>query len=198
MARRRRKARRTTSVRRRRRRNPMASVRYHGKPASRRRFHAAGYTRNPRRRHRYRRNPAGGIVRQTTDLMLGAGAALVGAAAGRAVGNLIPFGQSDPVMGFVKGVAVAIGIRMVGPKVGLSPRLAELAAVGAIMGPTKDLIVSFVPQAGQFLGAGPMAFPRPIYTPRRLAAYSGAPAIGDGDGLGSYSGGSPSSDGWNV
>jgi hypothetical protein len=148
------------------------------------------YRGNPRRRHRrrYHRNPLGsGIVRQVTDLGTGALAALAGAAAGRTVSSLIPFGGTDPIMNFVKGAVVAIGIRMVAPKVGLNARLADLASIGAIMGPTKDLVVSFVPQASAFLGEGPMAMPRMIRQPRRLASYSGTPEVSDG--LSSYSGG---------
>jgi hypothetical protein len=185
MARRRRRAaaRRRSPARHRRR----AVTRYSAAPKRR-------YRSNPRRRHRtrirhYRRNPGmgGGIVRQTGDLFLGAGVALVGAAAGRTISNVIPFGQGDPIMGFVKGVAVAIGIRVLGPKVGLKPEWAKLAAIGAMMGPTKDLIVSFVPQAGSFLGAGPMLLPRFPRAPAGLHAYSGAVEVGESDGqLGTY------------
>lgn len=143
--------------------------------------------RNPIRRHRvsrrravarrrYRRNPVrfGGFLNQTRDLATSSVAALAGAAVGRTVSNLIPFGGS-PVVNFAKGAAVAIAIRTFGERL-IGREAARFAAVGAMLAPVKDLIVSFVPQAETFLGRSDQvmylpAFP-PAYAPS-LRAYAG-------------------------
>lgn len=109
----------------------------------------------------------------TVGLFKASGAALVGGAAGRMLSNLIPIGGS-PIVNFAKGVVVAVAIKKLGSRF-LGNDLATYAAVGAMLGPTKDLITSFAPGAGAFLGAsnGALYFPPPIYSNAGLAAYSG-------------------------
>jgi len=188
MAKRRRKA--TTARRRRRstrgrRRSPVTTLR-----------RRSVYITNPRRRRRrgYRRNPGmgGGILNTTIGLFKASGAALVGGAAGRMASNLIPIGGS-PIVNFAKGVIVAVGIKKLGSRF-LGNELATYAAVGAMLGPTKDLITSFVPGATGFLGAsnGAMYFPPPIYSNAGLAAYSGdvdGADVSVDTGMGAYSDG---------
>lgn len=181
------KRRRKATKRRRRstaRRSPITRLRRH-----------AVYATNPRRRTRrvkrrgYRRNPGmGGIGGQAFGLVKDAGATLIGAAVGRTVSNLIPLGGDTPVMGFVKSALIAVGLKVYGKRF-LGERFASYAAVGAMIGPTKDLIVSFVPGAASFLGeSGPMYFPS---VPAGLRAYSDTD-ISAGDDtsadMGSYSG----------
>lgn len=192
-----RKRRRAAPKRRRRTSAPrrMRSVRRAGGAAvSRQAWRASGFRRNPRRRRRYRRNPgfsARGIVGQVKDLGIGAGVGLLGMAAGRTISNMIPFGQGDPIMGFAKSTAVAIGIRIFGAKV-LGNDLARIAAIGAMLNPTKDLLISFVPQAQQFLGASTGVMYLPSFpTSRSIASYAGASGgeVSDGEELGSYANG---------
>lgn len=172
--------RRRRSAPRRRRRNPVRVAR-----RRRRSVFRSAPRRRVRRRRSYRRNPgttgSRGIVGQIQDLGIGAGVGLLGMAAGRTVGNMIPFGAGDPVMTFVKQTAIAIGIRVFGAKV-LGNDLARIAAIGAMLNPTKDLVVSLVPQAATFLGASPMALPG---YPRSIAAYS-RPSVGSYSGLNGY------------
>lgn len=135
----------------------------------------------------------GSIMGNVKDLAIGSGVALVGMAAGRTISNLIPFSSSNPstqpVVDFAKGTVVAIAIRMFGQKV-LGRDLARIAAIGAMIGPTKNLILAYAPSASSFLGAydSPMAMPR-FSRAGRIAAYPGGVASysGGGDGMGSYS-----------
>lgn len=121
----------------------------------------------------------------TMDLAKSAGVGLLGMAAGRTVSNMIPFGGTDPLMNFAKGTAVAIGIRVFGEKV-LGRDMARMAAVGAMLGPTKDLVTHFLPSASTFLGAGSgyavMSMPR-IPVARTISSYAGS---GEHASLGSY------------
>lgn len=115
-----------------------------------------------------------GVIGQVQDLGTASVAALVGSAVGRTVGNLIPFGGS-PVMNFAKGAAIAIAIRTFGERL-VGREMARFAAVGAMLGPVKDLVVSFVPQAETFLGRsdGVMYMPGfPSNYAPSLRAYSG-------------------------
>lgn len=164
-------------------------------PVTRLRRHAV-YATNPRRkaRRRYRRNPGmgSGIVGTAVGLAKDAGAGLIGAALGRTVSNMIPIGGTSPVVSFAKNAIVAIAIKQFGKRF-LGERFASYAAVGAMIGPTRDLIVSFVPGASGFLGenGGVTYFPTtPAY--RSLQAYSdvdGTSAdMASEVGMGSYSG----------
>jgi len=128
------------------------------------------------------------------DLVKMSGAALAGGALGKTITKLIPFGDpTNPLLNFGKGAAVAIGIRVLSQKV-VGRDMARFAAVGAMMGPLKDLIVAYAPGASAYLGASdaPMFFPRPIHG--RIGSYSGAGSYASGDemgedaGMGSYSG----------
>jgi len=190
MAKRRRRAassRRRRSSSSKRRRSPVTALR-----------RRSVYVTNPRHRgrRRYRRNPGlngGGILSTTVGLFKASGAALVGGAAGRMISNLIPIGGS-PIVNFAKGVLVAVAIKKLGSRF-LGNDLASFAAVGAMLGPTKDLITSFVPGATGFLGAsnGALYFPRPIYgnTPG-LSAYSGdadGTDVSEDTGMGAYADG---------
>lgn len=113
----------------------------------------AVYQTNPRRRKsprlRYARNPT--IVRAAIQTGKDSAAVLVGSAAGRTIGNMLPsFG--NPVADAAKGVLVAIGVRMIASRF-LGSDVARFAAAGAMQAPLKDLITGFVPQAGAFLGS---------------------------------------------
>jgi hypothetical protein len=126
-----------------------------------------------------------------TTLFKESGVALAGMAAGRTISNMIPFGGS-PLIDFAKGTAVAIGIRMLGEKM-IGRDLARVAAIGAMLGPTRSLIVGYFPTAGSFLGAygggGVMALPR-IPARSTISSYSGAMQGYDGNAglaqVGSY------------
>lgn len=131
----------------------------------------------------------GGIMGMGLDLVKSSGAALVGAAVGRTVSNLLPI-AGGPVVNFAKGTAVAILIRMLGAKF-IGQETARFAAVGAMLGPTKDLILSFAPQAAPFLsGDGVMYLPPTVPA---FSAYSGSEdgSYEDvaGAGMGAYAAG---------
>lgn len=182
-----------------RRRGTMASVRRGGAPVSRASWRASGYSRNPKKR-RYRRNPGGrGLVGGLAGTAIGLGKMAVATMAGQALGriatNAIPIGGTSPVAGLAKGLVVAIGIKKLGSRV-VSADLAECLAVGALMGPLRDAVVSYVPQAGQFLGAyagGVMALPS---FPGSLGAYGSYASVdmpdsrqddpGSEEGMGAY------------
>lgn len=194
------KRRRRTAAPRRRRATVtgrMRSIRRRGGAAvSRSAWRASGYRRNPRRRGqvRYRRNQPfnlRGIGNQVLDLAQASGAALVGSAIGRTVSGVIPLGDpANPITNFAKGSLIAIGIRTLGAQV-VGDRMALFAAIGAMLGPTKNLIISFAPQAEQFLGARDDVMYLPSFPGGRQIAsyaddgYSEAEVVEDG-GLGSY------------
>lgn len=149
-----------------------------------------GRRRRGGRRH-YRRNPGGGgIMGRSVRTLTRTGVVLGGIAVGRFVSNLIPIGNGSPIVNFAKGAAVAIAIQELAPRV-IGRSLAEDAAVGALLAPVKDLVVSFVPQAQDFLGRSDqvMYLPR---IPNRVASYQEAEWImgseDEGAGLESYSG----------
>ena len=181
------KRKRTTKKRRRssaRRRSPVTRLR-----------RGSVYVTNPRRRRRrgYRRNPGTGrgMVGQVIGLAQDAGSALIGAAVGRTVSGMIPIGGDQPIVKFAKGTAVAIAIKLFGRRL-VGERVASMAAVGAMIGPLKDVIVSFVPQSSQFLGAsdgGVMYLPGiPASSLQAYAGDQGAEYVGEDTGMGSYSG----------
>lgn len=102
-----------------------------------------------RRRRGYAGNPS--MVRAAIQTGKDSAAVLVGSAAGRTIGNMLPsFG--NPVADAAKGVLVAIGVRMIASRF-LGSDVARFAAAGAMQTPLKDLITGFVPQAGAFLGS---------------------------------------------
>lgn len=112
----------------------------------------AVYQGNPRRRRHsrrgYRRNPTiMGTVRQSA---MDAVATLGGGAAARVVSNFIPLGEAG-MMGVAKGVLVALGVGY-GARRFLSHDTARFVTAGAMQVPIKNLITSFVPQAGAYLG----------------------------------------------
>jgi len=186
----RRKARRRSSPKRRRVTGTMRSVRRVGGGAvSRKSWRSAGYRRNPKRRRRYHRNPAGGgFVGAGLDLVKMSGAALVGAAVGRTVSNVIPI-SGGPVVNFAKSTAVAIAIRVFGGKF-VGTEVARFAAVGAMLGPMKDLILSFAPQAAPFLsGDGVMYMPPMVPAPAFSAYAEGSEGSYDEAGMGAYAAG---------
>jgi hypothetical protein len=185
-----RRRRRTRPAARRRRQNPMASVRRRGKAVSQKRWRASGYRRNPHRRrtrHRIvrRQNPMGlrGIGGDVFTLAKDAVAVMAGQALGRTVTNLIPFGGNTPVINAGKGLLVAIAIKKFGRKA-VSGDLADMLAIGALIGPLKDLIVSVVPQAGSFLSGG-YAMPRMIGSYASYAPYQTVRG-GAADGVDTY------------
>jgi hypothetical protein len=113
-----------------------------------------------------------GVVGRSVRTLTRTGVALAGAATGRFVSGLIPIGNGSPAVNFAKGALVAVAIQELAPRV-IGRDLAEFAAVGALLGPAKDLIVSFVPQAQDYLGRSDqvMYLPR---IPNRVASYQEA------------------------
>ena len=131
--------RRATSHRRRRstkvarRRSPVARLRRH-----------AVYQTNPRRKRRrggYRRNP--NIMRQTTQLVKDTGYVLAGSALGGVASGFLP-DLGNPFANAAKGVAVAVGVRMLAARF-LGADGARLAAAGALQVPLKNLVIGFLP-----------------------------------------------------
>lgn len=147
MARRKGRKRATTHRRRRRsatkRRSPVTSLRRH-----------AVYQTNPRRRRRHRRNPrrfsSGGVVKTLKQGAMDAGATLVGGAVARMATGMLPL-PKDGVAGAASGLAVAVGIGILSRKV-VSGDTSRFITAGAMQVPIKNLITSFVPGAGAFLG----------------------------------------------
>lgn len=190
MAKRRRRRARPRVARRRRR----VSVARINPPRRRRR---AGRAVARRGRRRYRSNPGfgGGIVRQLTDTGMGALGVLVGGAAGRTLGGMIPIGNGNPYIEAAKAGVVAVVIRRFAPRL-VGQKMAEAASYGALAGALKTLIVGIAPQAGAFLGdSNVMPFYRPIMAARlptsphlrgvgSYASYAGDD-VGE-DGMGSY------------
>ena len=155
MAKRRRKTTRATHRRRRstaRRRSP---VRTYRRRRSYRHNPVTAYAANPRRRgrrHRYRRNPpsARGIFGKVQRGLMDAGATLAGGAVARVAGGFIPLPNTG-LTGVAVGVGVAIGVGMVANKV-VSQDTARFVVAGAMQVPLKNLITTFVPGAGAYLG----------------------------------------------
>lgn len=133
-------------------------------------------------------------MNQAVDLAKGATAVLAGQAAGRTIAGFIPV-TGGPLVEAAKGVGAAIVIQMIGRQF-LPADLAKLMAYGALANPMKDLIISFVPQASQFLGSysgnGVMYLPA-VPASRTLGVYAGDGQEGfEDEALSSYSG-----DAWN-
>lgn len=123
------------------RRSPVTSLRRH-----------SVYLTNPRRRkrrvRRFRRNPA--LFAQLRQGAMDAGAALVGGAAGRIVTGMLPL-PKEGLAGVASSLAVALGVGFAARKV-VSADTARFITAGAMQVPIKNLITTFVPQAGAFLG----------------------------------------------
>ena len=142
-------ARRKRSSTKRRRR----TVRHRGAPVRLVRRGRTVYQGNPRRRHRtrsrrYHRNPGFlGMIQQGAMDSL---ATLGGGAAARIAGGFIPLADTG-LLGAAKGVGVAVVLGMVSRRF-LSSDTARFVTAGAMQVPIKNLIVSFVPAAGAYLG----------------------------------------------
>lgn len=156
-------ARRAAPRRRRRsakRRSPVTSLRRH-----------SVYLTNPRKRRRrvrrFRRNPA--LFAQLKQGAMDAGATLVGGALGRMATGALPL-PKDGIAGVASSLAVALGVGFAARKV-VSADTARFITAGAMQVPIKNLITTFVPQAGAFLGD---------YD--NIGAY----ALPNGDGMGNY------------
>jgi hypothetical protein len=110
------------------------------------------YLTNPRRRkrrvRRFRRNPA--LFAQLKQGAMDAGATLVGGAIGRMATGALPL-PKDGLAGVAASLAVALGVGFAARKV-VSADTARFITAGAMQVPIKNLITSFVPQAGAFLG----------------------------------------------
>lgn len=146
------KRRKGTTKRRRRttkRRSPVTSLRRHAvyqtNPRRRRRSKAVTHR---RRRTRYHRNPA--LFATLQQGAMDAGATLVGGAAARIVGGLLPL-PKDGLAGVASGLAVALGVSFAARKV-VKGDTARFITAGAMQVPIKSLITTFVPQAGAYLG----------------------------------------------
>jgi len=114
----------------------------------------AVYQGNPRRRRshgrrkHYSRNPS--LLATAKQGVMDALATLGGGAAARIVSNVVPLGN-DGIMGAGKGLLVALGVGF-GARKFLSADTARFVTAGAMQVPLKNLITSFVPQAGAYLG----------------------------------------------
>lgn len=107
---------------------------------------------NPRRRgRRHRINPGiGGIGRTVFQGAKDAGATLAGGAAARTISNLIPIAATG-LAGVAKGVASAVLVNMAARRFAPADTIRFLTA-GAMQVPLKQLITTFIPAAGAFLG----------------------------------------------
>lgn len=107
---------------------------------------------NPRKRRRSRvrhhRNPS--IIATLKQGAMDAGATLVGGAAARLAGGLLPL-PKDGLAGVASGLAVALGVGYAARKV-VRGDTARFITAGAMQVPIKALITTFVPQAGAYLG----------------------------------------------
>jgi len=125
------------------RRSPVTSLRRH-----------SVYLTNPRRKRRvrrrrgFRRNPT--IFGQLRQGAMDAGATLVGGAVARSVSGLVPL-PKDGLGGVASGLAVALAVGFGARKV-VSSDTARFITAGAMQVPIKNLITTFVPGAGAFLG----------------------------------------------
>lgn len=115
-------------------------------------------------------------------------AVLAGRTLGRTITGMIPFGGVSPLVSAGKGVAVAIGIKMLARRV-ISADLADALAVGALIGPVTDLVSTYTPSLAPYLSGAPMGMPTfpamGTYAPR-MAAYprlAGNPADASDDGI---------------
>lgn len=143
-----RRRRRSTARKTVRRRSTTARRRTHTR---RRRRTGGAITMRPVRGRVYRRNPSfGGILGSVVETAKDAGATLVGGAAARVISGYIPI-QQQGLVGVAVQTAVAIGLRMIAGKV-VNRDLARFVGAGAMQVPLKNLITTFVPQAGAFLG----------------------------------------------
>lgn len=147
---RKRKKRATTTTRRRRRRSTTAKR----SPVTTLRRRSV-YMTNPRKRRRrrsggFRRNPAGGIIRQIQQGAMDAGATLVGGAVARIATGLLPLPNTG-LTGVASGLAVAVGVGMLSRRM-VGADTARFITAGAMQVPIKNLITTFIPQAGAFLG----------------------------------------------
>jgi hypothetical protein len=136
----------STSKRRRR------TTRHRGAPVRLVRRGRTVYQGNPRRRHhrtrRYHRNPGFlGIIKQGAMDSI---ATLGGGAAARIASGFIPLADAG-IIGAAKGVGVAVVLGMVSRKF-LSSDTARFVTAGAMQVPIKNLITSFMPAAGAYLG----------------------------------------------
>lgn len=101
------------------------------------------YVTNPRKRRRrgYSRNP--NIVRQVTQMAKDTGAVLAGSALGGVASGFLP-DLGNPLANAVKGIAVAVGVRMAAARF-LGADTARFAAAGALQVPLKNLVIGFLP-----------------------------------------------------
>lgn len=79
-----------------------------------------------------------------------AGATLVGGALGRMASGLVPL-PKDGLTGVAVQLGVAVGVGFAARQV-VSADTARFITAGAMQVPIKNLITTFVPQAGAFLG----------------------------------------------
>lgn len=101
-----------------------------------------------RRRARYSRNPS--IVGQIKQGVFDAGATLAGGAAARVVSGMLPL-PKEGLAGTASSLAVALAVGMVARKV-VSHDTARFLTAGAMQVPVKNLITTFLPGAGAYLG----------------------------------------------
>lgn len=104
--------------------------------------------RRVRRRSRYRRNPP--IMRQLQQGAMDAGGTLVGGAVARMLSGMLPL-PKEGLAGVASQFAVALGVGF-GARQFLSADTSRFIIAGALQVPVKNLITTFIPQAGAFLG----------------------------------------------
>lgn len=127
-------------------------------------------TNRPKRRRgvrRFRTNPA--LFAMVQQGAMDAGATLVGGAVARIASGMLPL-PKEGLTGVAVGLGVAVGVGMAARRV-VSADTARFITAGAMQVPIKNLITTFLPQAGAFLGD---------YD--NIGAYE----IGNGNGMGDY------------
>lgn len=150
--------------------------------------------RHKRRRHHYRRNPAGGVVKLAVQGVKDAAAIVVGKAATRVVSNLIPIGTNAGVIGAVKQVAVAVGVGFAASKLVKRGDFARFVTAGGIAGALETIVKGLnIPILSANLGDGgsysAIEGGGSAMLPG-MAAYVGSPGVGAyplgdlGDGMG--------------
>jgi hypothetical protein len=149
----RKRGRRRASARRRAAPKRRRSTARRRSPITRLRRNSVYMTNKPKRRRRYRRNSYGGNPSVVATIQRGAmdaGATLAGGAIARMAAGFLP-SLGSPLVNIAAQLAVGAGIGIASRKM-VSSDTARFITAGAMQVPLKNLITTFVPQAGAFLG----------------------------------------------
>lgn len=150
----------------------------HANPKRRRRRHVVRSAARHHRRRHYARNP--NLMSEVKSFALETGVGIAGmAGAGFASKKLSEMaGLSDPLARNGMTIAIGLGIRLFGPRLGISREYARIAGNAAALIPSRDVIVSVAPETAAYLssyslGANVTAIPdfrRRLLAPRRSDA----------------------------